>query len=76
VPARPCGRLIRRYWASAVRTNAAADLAKAGRLDDALLHARAALRGYEALGPAAASDADQVRQLIAAIEQAQQTPRG
>jgi len=57
-----------RYGAGWARFSVAVFLMEAGRRDDALLYARAALRDFEAVGPGAASRADQVRQLIAELE--------
>ena len=58
-----------RYRAGGTRIRAAITLMEAGRRHDALLYARAALRDFEAVGPGAASFADQARQLIAELEQ-------
>jgi tetratricopeptide (TPR) repeat protein len=58
-----------RYGAGWARLNAALTLAQAGRRQDALLYARAALRDYDAVGPGAASRADQARQLVTELEQ-------
>ena len=55
-----------RYGAGQGRLSAAFALAGAGRRDDALLYARAALRDHETAG--AATEADQARKLIARIE--------
>jgi tetratricopeptide (TPR) repeat protein len=57
------------YGAGQSRSAAAITLAQAGRFDDALLYARAALRDYQAVGPSAATDSEQVRQLITQLEQ-------
>ena len=54
--------------AAETRFNVAFDLAQAGRLQDALGYARAALRGFEACGLAAAQDVEQTRQLIEQIQ--------
>ena len=54
--------------AAETRFNVAFDLAQAGRPQDALGYARAALRGFEACGPAAADDVEQTRQLIERIQ--------
>jgi tetratricopeptide (TPR) repeat protein len=58
-----------RYGAGWARHDAAVALMDAGRRHDALLYARAALRDLEAVGPGAAAFADQVRRLIAQLEQ-------
>jgi tetratricopeptide (TPR) repeat protein len=58
-----------RYEAGRSRLNAAITLARAGRREDALLYAQAALRDFETLGPGAAAMADQARQLIAQLQQ-------
>jgi tetratricopeptide (TPR) repeat protein len=58
-----------RYGAGQTRYNAAIALASAGRRDDALLYAHAALNDFQALGPGAATQADQTRQLIGFLEQ-------
>ena len=60
------------YEAGGVRFNAALSLADAERRQDALLYARAALRDFEVAGRGAAAQADQVRQLIAELEQEQE----
>jgi tetratricopeptide (TPR) repeat protein len=57
------------YGAGQSRLSAAFALARAGRADDALLYARAALRDHEAVGPSAAGEADRARRLIASLEQ-------
>jgi tetratricopeptide (TPR) repeat protein len=54
--------------AAETRFNVAFDLSRAGRLEDALGYARAALRGFEACGAAAASDFEQTRQLMEQIQ--------
>ena len=58
-----------RYSAGWTRHSAAGTLANAGRQHDALLYARAALRDFEAVGPGAAAQAGQARQLITLLEQ-------
>ena len=57
------------YGASGTRFNVALALAGAGRPQDALEYARAALRGYESYGESAAGDIQDTRQLIERIEQ-------
>jgi tetratricopeptide (TPR) repeat protein len=57
------------YGAGQSRYSAAISLAQGERPHDALLYARAALRDYEAVGPSAASDAEQACQLITLLEQ-------
>ena len=61
-------RIDDRYGAGRTRLNAAMALTNTGRRYDALLYAQAALRDLETAGPAAASDADEARQLIAHLE--------
>jgi tetratricopeptide (TPR) repeat protein len=56
--------------AAETRFNAAFDLAYAGRAQDALGYAQAALRGFESFGPEAAPDVEQSRQLIERIQAA------
>ncbi len=58
-----------RYGAGQTRFNAAITLADAGRNRDALLYAEAALRDFQAVGPGAAGDAEQARQLITQLGQ-------
>ena len=53
-----------RYGAGQSRFNAAVALADAGRNREALLYAQAALRDFQAVGPGAAANAEQARQLI------------
>lgn len=62
--------------AAQTRQNVAIAYARAGRFDDALLFARAALRSYDQLGPAAAAEAAEAQQLITAIEQDVRGGRG
>jgi tetratricopeptide (TPR) repeat protein len=57
------------YEAGQTRYYIAVLLAGAGRVGDALLYARAALRNYQQAGPGAASQADLARQLVASLEQ-------
>jgi tetratricopeptide (TPR) repeat protein len=57
-----------RYGAGTTRRNIASLLARAGRYGEALAYAHAALADYTSYGPAAATAADQTRQLIAKIE--------
>ena len=57
------------YGASVTRFNVALDLAGAGRPQDALEYARAALRGFESYGESAADRIQRTRQLIERIEQ-------
>jgi tetratricopeptide (TPR) repeat protein len=63
-----------RHLAGGIRGNIALRLAEAGRYSDAFAYARAALVDFVSYGPAAATDADRVRQLIAKIEQAAAEP--
>jgi tetratricopeptide (TPR) repeat protein len=56
------------YNAAITRENVAIAYAQAGRFEDALLFARAALANYEQFGPAAAAEAEQMRGLVAEIE--------
>ncbi|NJL28228.1 MAG: tetratricopeptide repeat protein [Thermoanaerobaculia bacterium] len=56
------------YGASNTRFNVALALAQAGRLQDALEYARAALRGFESYGESAAGDIQKTRQVIEVIE--------
>jgi tetratricopeptide (TPR) repeat protein len=58
-----------RYGAGNTRFNAALTLARAGRRDDALLYAHAALNDFQALGPGATTNAERARQLIAQLQQ-------
>jgi tetratricopeptide (TPR) repeat protein len=58
-----------RYGAGQSRMNAAIILENAGRIREALLYARAALRDFEAVGPGAAAVAEQVSQFVTALEQ-------
>jgi tetratricopeptide (TPR) repeat protein len=58
-----------RYHAGQSRYNAALTLADAGRNRDAVLYAQAALRDFEAVGPGATADAEQVRQFITQLQQ-------
>jgi tetratricopeptide (TPR) repeat protein len=50
------------------RFNVAFDLARAGRLQDALGYARSALRGFESCGPPAVRDVDRTRRLMEQIQ--------
>jgi tetratricopeptide (TPR) repeat protein len=54
--------------AAETRFNVAFDLTRAGRPQEALGYARAALRGLESCGPAAVRDVEQTRQLIEQIQ--------
>jgi len=56
------------YGAGGTRFNIALMFAKNGRLSDALLYARAALRNFESYGGKAKEDEDQTKGLIAQIE--------
>jgi tetratricopeptide (TPR) repeat protein len=58
------------YGAAGTRFNVAIAYAQAGRFDDALLFARAALANFEQFGPAAADLAERARGLVAEYEQA------
>jgi hypothetical protein len=58
------------YGAADTRQNVAIAYARAGRFDDALLFARAALRNFEQFGPAAADRVARAQQLVAEYEQA------
>jgi tetratricopeptide (TPR) repeat protein len=62
------------YAAGHTRHNVATALARAGRLDDALLYAHAALRDFQALEPAASSEVQSTRRLIADIERYKEQP--
>jgi tetratricopeptide (TPR) repeat protein len=62
------------YNAAITRENVALAYAQAGRFEDALLFARAALANFEQFGPAAADRVERARQVIAWIEQ--QAARG
>ena len=57
-----------RYRAGRTRFYVAVALRNAGRRDDAMLYARAALRDVQAVGPGAAALADEIRQLITELE--------
>jgi tetratricopeptide (TPR) repeat protein len=57
------------YEAARYRFNAAITLANAGRFQDALDYAQAALRNYSTFGDRAAAEIQQTQQLIAQIEQ-------
>jgi len=56
------------YGAGQTRHNIAILLKEAGRSGDALLYARAALHDYEQVGPGAAQDATDARDLITRLE--------
>jgi tetratricopeptide (TPR) repeat protein len=56
------------YGAGITRRNVAIDLANAGRLNDALLYAQAALRNFATYGDRAAVDIQDTQRLIAQIE--------
>ena len=58
------------YQAGQVRFNVAVTIANKGRLSDALLYARAALRNYETYGGRAKDKEDKTRGLIGEIEKA------
>jgi tetratricopeptide (TPR) repeat protein len=58
-----------RYGAAGTRYNVALSLAQAGRFQDALLYAQAALRNFETYGEGAAGDIQDAQQLIAQIEE-------
>ena len=58
------------YGAGQTRYNIALLLANDGQTGDALHYARAALDNFQQAGPGAVDDADDARQLIAALEQA------
>ncbi|HEY0733542.1 MAG TPA: CHAT domain-containing protein [Herpetosiphonaceae bacterium] len=60
------------YDAGQARQNVAFALANAGRLDDALLYAQAALRNFEPYGTGAADKIQKTQQLIADIQAAMQ----
>ena len=62
------------YGAGQTRYGAALALARAGRLADALLYARAALQDYLRTGPGAAADAEQAHELIARLERGETEP--
>jgi tetratricopeptide (TPR) repeat protein len=57
------------YGAALTRFNVALALRNAGRLDDALEYAQAALRNYSTFGDRAAEETQKTQRLIAAIEQ-------
>ena len=57
-----------RYSAGNTRLNIARALSMAGRTEQALLYAHAALRDYESCGASAADKIEQTRRLIIAIE--------
>lgn len=73
-----------RYWEAAgnlyhsagARFNVAIALLNAGRLQDALVYAQAALRGYFTFGDRAAADIQDTQGLIAKIEQAMKARSG
>ncbi|MET8150980.1 CHAT domain-containing protein [Actinoplanes sp. NPDC049668] len=65
-----------RHWAGRARHSVASAMAVAGRYDDALLYAHAALRDFEALDPAAAADIERAQQLIADLEPLRKQSRG
>jgi tetratricopeptide (TPR) repeat protein len=56
------------YWAAETRFNVALALRKAGRLEDALLYAQAALRNFQTYGDRAAAEIQQTQELIAKIK--------
>jgi tetratricopeptide (TPR) repeat protein len=58
------------YGAATTRENVAIAYAQAGRFDDALLFARAALANFEQFGPAAGDWIERARRLVAKYEQA------
>jgi tetratricopeptide (TPR) repeat protein len=58
------------YEAARTRLHVAIYLARAGRFEDALDYAQAALRNYSTFGDRAAADIQDTQQLIAQIEQA------
>ncbi len=60
------------YAAAGTRYNVARAYAQAGRYDDALLFARAALRNFEDFGPPAADRVARARELIEEIEEQMQ----
>jgi tetratricopeptide (TPR) repeat protein len=59
------------YGAGRTRYNIALALANHGRLDEALIYARAALADFEPYGAGAAADIEDAQRLIAGIERAQ-----
>jgi tetratricopeptide (TPR) repeat protein len=59
------------YRAGVTRRNIAIVLTRVGRIADALLYARAALRNFEPYGQGATEVIQQTQELIALIEQAQ-----
>jgi tetratricopeptide (TPR) repeat protein len=67
---RYCEQAGNLYDAGRWRENVALAYAQAGRFDDALLFARAALANFEQFGPAAADLAERARGLVAEYEQA------
>lgn len=56
------------YGAGQIRYNLAALFANAGRINDALLYARAALGNFQQAGPGAAADAADAERLITDLE--------
>ena len=60
-----------RFGAGRARVNAAVALWSAGRIDDALLYARAAVRDYTSVGPGATAAAELAGRLVAELEQEQ-----
>jgi len=64
-----------RYGAGWIRARAALALHDAGRVQDALLYAQAALRDYEAVGSGAAAEAAGVRRLITELDRRQPPQR-
>jgi len=58
------------YRAAGTRYNTAIAYAQAGRLDDALLFAQAALQNFEQFGPAVADQVARARELVAKYERA------
>ena len=60
------------FGAAQTRFNVAVGLAHAGRFEDALEYARAALRDYQTYGEGATAEIGRAERLIADIEQAMQ----
>lgn len=61
------GQAGNHYGAAQARRNLAIDLVNAGRREEALEHARAALQGFESYGDGATAEMEEARRLIAEI---------
>jgi tetratricopeptide (TPR) repeat protein len=64
------------YGAAWTRENVAITYVNAGRFEDALLFAHAALRNYQQFGPAVAAEVARAQQVIAWIEEKARGKRG